>query len=467
MVVNRRTSAANKQAQLLARIDAPIEHDPRWEVVSLADVTLKIGSGATPKGGADTYLPSRTNFALVRSQNVFDRHFSAEGLAFISDEQAKELRGAFLQPDDILLNITGDGITFGRACIVPTEILPACVNQHVSIVRVNPSLADPGFILSFLTHPNVKSYIESFNAGGSRRAITKGHIESFRIPLPLLPEQRAIAHVLGTLDDKIELNRKMNETLEAMARAIFQDWFVDFGPVRAKMEGRWKRGASIPGLPARIFDLFPERLVDSELGEIPEGWGVKSLDEIAHFLNGLALQKYPPRGDHSLPVIKIAQLRTEDTNGADRASADLDSDYIVVDGDILFSWSGSLECVLWAGGRGALNQHLFKVTPADSPRWLCYLGIHQHLDDFRHIAAGKATTMGHIQRHHLTDARLPVPPTPLLQEMDKLLASMLERLWKQKIESRTLAALRDTLLPKLISGEVRVRAGEKMVGEAV
>jgi type I restriction enzyme, S subunit len=124
---------------------------------------------------------------------------------------------------------------------------------------------------------------------------------------------------------------------------------------------------------------------------------VKSLDKIAHFLNGLALQKYPPKDDRSLPVIKIAQLRAGNTNGADRASADLEPDYIVEDGDLLFSWSGSLECVLWTGGQDALNQHLFKVTSDKYPKWLCYLGIHQHLDDFRHIAAGKATTMGHIQ----------------------------------------------------------------------
>jgi len=234
---------------------------------------------------------------------------------------------------------------------------------------------------------------------------------------------------------------------------------VDFDPVRAKPEGR------DPGLPKAIVDLFPDHLVDSELGEIPEGWSTKCLDELARFVNGLALQKYPP-GEKSLPVIKISQLRSRSTDGADRASADLDPDYIVQDGDILFSWSGSLECVLWAGGRGALNQHLFKVIPAGYPRWLSYFAIHLHLEDFRHIAAGKATTMGHIQRHHLSDARLAVPPPPLISAADNIMEPMVESLWGREVQSRTLGVIRDALLPKLISGELRVKEAERVVAEA-
>ncbi len=435
--------------------EAPIEHDSSWPVVSLAEIATKIGSGATPKGGADAYLPARERYALVRSQNVFDRRFDHAGLAFITDEQADGLRGVVLQPADILLNITGDGITFGRACMVPNDVLPACVNQHVSIIRVDARRADPGYVLGFLTHPDVKSYIESFNAGGSRRAVTKGHIESFRLPLPPLSEQHVIAHVLGTLDDKIELNRRINETLEAMARALFKSWFVDFDPVRAKAEGR------DPGLPKHIADMFPDSFEDSELGEIPRGWEVKSLDGVARFLNGLALQKYPPIGERSLPVIKIAQLRAGTIEGADRASADLEPAYVVQNGDILFSWSGSLECVLWAAGPGALNQHLFKVTSDEYPKWLCFLGIHHHLEDFRHIAAGKATTMGHIQRHHLSDAKLAIPPHALLREMDAIFAPIVESTWRRSVGSYSLAALRDALLPKLISGELRMKNAEQ------
>jgi type I restriction enzyme S subunit len=296
--------------------------------------------------------------------------------------------------------------------------------------------------------------------GTSNPTLSRETFGSQALPLPPLPAQRAIAHILGTLDDKIELNRRMNETLEAMARALFKSWFVDFDPVRAEQEG------CDPGLPTPLADPFPARFVGSELGEIPEGWEVKSLDEIAQFLNGLALQKYPVAGGPSLPVIKIAQLRAGNTDGADRASAKLEPDYIVHDGDILFSWSGSLECVLWAGGPGALNQHLFRVTSSKYPKWLCYLGIHHHLDDFRHIAAGKATTMGHIQRHHLSEARLPIPSAELVQAMNTIMEPIVESSWRREVQSHTLATLRDTLLPNLISGELRVPDAERVVERA-
>ena len=326
-------------------------------------------------------------------------------------------------------------------------------------VRPNPKKVDSGYLSYFFGLPAFKEYIRAIAVGATMPSLNTSILADIVIPYPCdIGEQRAIAYILGTLDDKIELNRRMNETLAAMARALFKSWFVDFDPVRAKAAGR------DTGLPKHIADLFPDSFVDSELGEIPIGWEVMSLDQIANFLNGLALQKYPPSNDRSLPVIKITQLRSGRADGSDLASADLDPEYIIVNGDILFSWSGSLECVLWSGGPGALNQHLFKVTSSNYPRWLCYFAVHHHLDDFRHIAAGKATTMGHIQRHHLSDAKIVVPVESVLRKIDQKIAPLFERLWKRELESRILAALRDALLPKLISGELRVKNAEKLIG---
>jgi type I restriction enzyme S subunit len=293
-------------------------------------------------------------------------------------------------------------------------------------------------------------------------------LKGIQLLLPPIEEQRAIAHILGTLDDKIELSRRANETLESMARTLFKAWFVDFEPVRAKTEGRWQRGQSLPGMPAHLYDLFPDRLVESELGEIPEGWEMRSLDSIANYLNGLALRKFPPEsGDEFLPVIKIAQLRAGSTNGADRASTRIKPEYVVVDGDVLFSWSGSLEVEVWNGGRGALNQHLFKVTSDTVPKWFYFFATRHHLQNFRAIAADKATTMGHIQRKHLTDARVAVASPEGMKKFDIAIAPLFDQLVSNAQQSRSLAQLRDTLLPKLISGELRVGEVDKVLGGVI
>jgi len=331
--------------------------------------------------------------------------------------------------------------------------------QRLIALRGKPGVLDNKFLKFLLQSADVQDQLRARASGTTVLGIKQSELRKVLLRFPAIDQQRAIAHILGTLDDKIELNRRMNETLEAMAWALFKSWFVDFDPVKAKAKGR------DPGLPKHLVGHFPDSFEDSELGKIPKGWTVRGLDEIARFLNGLALQKYPPADGRSLPVIKIAQLRAGNTNGADQASADLDPDYIVQDGDILFSWSGSLECVHWAGGRGALNQHLFKVSSENYPRWLCYLGVHQHLEDFRHIAAGKATTMGHIQRHHLSDAKLAIPSPEVRLAMDKSFQPLLESTWQRAVQSRTLTALRDTLLPKLISGELRVKDAERFLND--
>ena len=166
---------------------------------------------------------------------------------------------------------------------------------------------------------------------------------------------------------------------------------------------------------------------------------MRGLDGIADFTNGLALQRFPPDGDEWLPVIKIAEMRRGYTEKTGRASAAIDHHYIVEDGDVLFSWSGSLELVLWSHSRGALNQHLFKVTSDEFPRWFYWGWLHEHLDDFRGIAAGKATTMGHIQRHHLTDAKVAVPPEELLQTADGTLGNLIEQQVALAVQSRDFA----------------------------
>jgi type I restriction enzyme S subunit len=430
---------------------APISHDPSWPVVSLAEITTKIGSGATPKGGSESYLPNRTNFALVRSQNVFDRYFDHAGLAFISNEQADGLRGVVLQPNDILLNITGDGITFGRACIVPNDVLPACVNQHVSIVRLDPKRADPGYVLSFLTLPEVKTYMESFNAGGSRRAITKGHIESFRLPLPPLPVQRAIAHILGTLDVKIELNRRMNETLEAMARALFKSWFVDFDPVRAKAEGK------DPRLPKPLADLFPDSFEVSELGEIPKGWHVGVLGDIAeHPRRGVQPDEIEP----TTPYIALEHMPRRCIALSEWDTADgLESNkFKFKKGEILF---GKLRPYFHKVGiapvDGVCSTDIVVVTPR-TQEWFGFVLGHVSSSEFVEYtnAGSTGTKMPRTSWGDMARYAVVIPPENVAKAFTHQVRDSIIHIIASIHESRTLAVLRDTLLPKLISGDLKV-----------
>jgi len=352
------------------------------------------------------------------------------------------------------------GVILGRKGLVGSVYyLPTDYWAHDTTLWVKDFKGNhPKYVYYFFR--SIAATLRDLDVGSANPTLNRNHVHPIETRWAPIAEQKAIAHILGTLDDKIELNRKTNETLEAMAKALFKSWFVDFDPVRAKAKGR------PTGLPAEISDLFPDSFEDSELGEIPSGWKVKSLDEVAHFLNGLALQKFPPEdGAPTLPVIKIAQLKKGDSIGADRCSTAVPSDYVVRDGDMLFSWSGSLAVDIWCGGDGALNQHLFKVTSKTYGKWFFYQWVKHHLPVFQEIAQGKATTMGHIQRHHLSEAKVLIPPPSLLAAMDSAFTALLDRAFGLRRQSRDLGSIRDALLPKLISGEIRIPDAEKMLEE--
>ena len=403
-----------------------------------------------------------------------------------------------LKPGDILIETAGGskGRPTGRTLLIQSRTLegaevPFTCASFARFLRVDEAQVNARYLYWFLQHLYQIGEMERHqvqHTGIARFQFTR-FSEEIQVPLPPLPEQRHIAHILGMLDNKIELNRRMNQMLDEMARALFKSWFVDFDPVRAKatlkrhktnhspleVESQkpsrqakadavggsdWSVGralAYLDGMDPNIAALFPDGFVDSLLGPIPAGWEVNALDELAVFQNGLALQKYRPQGDEGwLPVVKIAQLRTGKADRGEKATATIRPECIVDDGDVVFSWSGSLMVKVWCGGRAALNQHLFKVSSTDFPKWFFLQCIRFHLGDFQSIAAGKATTMGHIKRHHLSEAMCAVPNGQLLSAADGLMTSLLAKSIAASIQSRTLATLRDALLPKLVSGEVRV-----------
>jgi type I restriction enzyme S subunit len=385
--------------------------------------------------------------------NYVDMQSIEIGRKYVTSKIERDLRGGgskFMNSDVLMARIT-PCLENGKIAQYKSDNRK---NAHGStefiIFREKPGVTDKGFVYYLIKSDLVRNYAISNMTGTSgRQRVPVDVFDHLFISLPPIPEQQRIAQILGTLDDKIELNQRMNQTLEGIAQATFKSWFVDFDPVRAKAEGR------DTGLPEEIGELFPSEFEDSEMGKIPKGWKKKPLDEIADYLNGLALQNFPPlNNDDYLPVIKIAQLRKNSTDGADRTSSKIDQQYIINDGDILFSWSGSLDVVIWGGGKGALNQHLFKVTSSKYPKWFYFFWVKHYLPEFQEIAAGKATTMGHIQRKHLSDYFAIVPSKEFINFADQHLSKILELIINNYKNSRSISRIFNLILPRLLRGHV-------------
>ena len=276
--------------------------------------------------------------------------------------------------------------------------------------------------------------LKNMSQGTSTKFLTVTILNSFSVQLPSISDQRRIASILSSLDRKIELNNKINADLEEMAQAIFKNWFVDFEPFK---DGKF---------------------VDSELGMIPEGWKVGRLTEIASYMNGLAMQKYPPENNEdSLPVLKIKELGQGFCGtDSDRCSCNIKDECKIHNGDVIFSWSGTLLVDVWCGGDCGLNQHLFKVTSKDYPKWFYYYWTKHHLQEFIHIAKDKAVTMGHIKRGHLEEALVAIPDNDSMERAHELFEPILSKMISLRLENSRLSLLRDTLLPRLMSGELEV-----------
>lgn len=425
---------------------------PRVVLGDVAEVTVGfVGSMASE------YVSDGVPF--LRSLNVEPYRITTSDLKFVSKEFHRQLRKSSLTPGDVVIVRTGKP---GTCAVIPDWLSDANCSDLV-VVRCGPKI-HPRY-LAYWVNSLADHHIGSNLVGAVQQHFNVGAAKLMPIMLPAYSEQEAILSVLASLDDKIELNRRMNETLEAMAQAIFRDWFVDFGPVRRKLAGVTDpveiMGGLVPDLDRanELAGLFPNRVAD---GELPAGWTGRPLDTVADFLNGLALQKFPAvPGEPSLPAVKIAELRGGLSTKTDRVSRGVPNRYIISDGDYIFSWSGSLLAKVWTEGDGALNQHLFKVTSAEYPQWFYAAWVQHHMPEFQQIAASKATTMGHIQRGHLASAMTVCPPTAALEIMSSVFGPLWDRAIQNSLESRSLAETRDYLLPRLMSGEVRASAASR------
>jgi type I restriction enzyme S subunit len=340
------------------------------------------------------------------------------------------------------------------------------VNNHAHVLRAK-SINDTRFLYYALSSVRIRPFM----SGSVQAKLTQENLNRVPIHWPPGPERRAIAHILGTLDDKIELNRRMSETLEQMARALFKAWFVDFEPVRAKMEGRWRRGQSLPGLPAHLYDLFPARLVDSELGEIPEGWRVGTISDCCiRIQNGGTPSRNNPYFwvEGNIPWLTSAEVRqpivtaTEHyiTDAGMRASS---AKWIDQLSTVIALYGATAGQVSLVALRLTTNQAVCALIPKPGFEFYNFFWMRKSVPDLEAKAVGSAQQ--NISKAIVEETCVLLPPEAVVKEFSKTVAPIVHRWILATAESRTLAALRDALLPKLISGELRVKDAERFLKE--
>ena len=338
-------------------------------------------------------------------------------------EPNKNLKGQFkktFQQGDILYSeIRPSNKRFAYIDFDATDYI---ASTKLMVLRANEKIR-PLYLYYILQSQVVIDELQMLaeSRSGTFPQITFSELSLLTTELPDIDSQDKIINILKSLDDKIELNRRINANLEAQAQALFRSWFVDN---------------------------------DNQLGN----YQTKSLTDIAQYLNGLAMQKFPPESiQNSLPVLKIKELGQGLCDASsDRCSTSIKPEYVINDGDVIFSWSGTLLVDVWCGGKCGLNQHLFKVTSDNYPKWFIFYWTKHHLDKFIRIAKDKAVTMGHIKRCDLESSEVKVPKKPILEYLDKIFTPLLDSMITHRIENRKLSALRDTLLPKLMAGEIKI-----------
>lgn len=342
---------------------------------------------------------------------------------------------------NILIAEDGENLKSNNKSICTLATGKYWVNNHAHIVRANNE-NDTDYLFYKLNSISFLPYI----TGSAQPKLNKENLLNIPLYIHEKAEQKNISRVLSELDQKIILNNQINEELEAMAKTLYDYWFVQF---------------DFPDENGNPYKSSGGKMVynDQLKREIPEGWGVDSLWNIATFYNGLAMQKFRPASEtaESLPVIKIREMFSGFSKDTEKASIDIPKEAVVESGDILFSWSATLEVIFWGGEKGALNQHIFKVTSEKYPKSFIYNELRSYLKVFKTIAELRKTTMGHITQDHLKQAMIIVPPSDLIDEIDNRISLILKQQLDLKQQNQELTQLRDWLLPMLMNGQARVK----------
>lgn len=321
--------------------------------------------------------------------------------------------------------------------------IPGGASNDVLILNSCSKNTTNDYLYYYLSQDKFFDYMTQTAKGTKMPRGDKKAILGYEIKVPNIKHiQNYIVSLGKNIDKKIENNKKIIANLEELSQTLFKRWFVDF---------------EFPDENGNPYKSSGGEMIDSELGKIPKGWIVKSLDEIANYINGLAMQKYPSNKEESSPIVKIKELKNGFTDeNSNRCTTEIPEKAKIDNGDIIFSWSATLLVKMWSGGKAGLNQHLFKVTSEIFPKWFYYLWTKRYIEYFINIANDKATTMGHINRKHLSHAKIVLPTQLQLETFDKIFHNLLEKQLNTEKEIKRLIELRDTLLPKLMSGEIEI-----------
>ena len=437
--------------------DDPVRKDnegSRWRRCRIDDIAEKVAMG--PFGSSikvETFTPS--GVPIISGQHLHgSRVDDKPGFNFISEKQAESLRGANVRKGDVILTHRGN---IGQIACIPnnSQYEKYVVSQSQFYVRPNPSEAIPEFIVAYFKTPEGQHELlaNASQVGVPSIARPVTYLRSIEIPIPPIQEQRDIAHILGTLDDKIELNRRMNETLEAMAQSLFKSWFVDFDPVRAKMEGR------NTGLPKPLANLFPNRLTESELGLIPEGWDFGTLGDIAALNPESWNARNPPE---DIVYVDLSNTKWGQIEKIDRypwKKAPSRARRVLRPGDTIVGTvrpgNGSFALIGRDGLTGSTGFAVLRPKAADDREivW-CAATSRDNIDRLAHLADGGAYPA--VRPHAVAGTPVALADLPVRRAFSSMTTPWTERIEHNRRECRTLAGMRDVLLPKLVSGELRV-----------
>lgn len=371
----------------------------------------------------------------VKQRELLEKKFRYYGAQGVIDYVDKYL----FDGEYILVAEDGENLKSNRNDICNYVTGKFWVNNHAHIINGSNG-NNTKYIYYKLNLVNFRGYV----TGSAQPKLTKDNLNSIVVYVHEKKLQPLIAATLSALDAKIELNNRINVELEAMAKTLYDYWFVQF---------------DFPDKNGKPYKSSGGKMAWNEelKRNIPEEWSVGTLLDIAEYVNGLPCQKYRPTSKDSLRVIKIKEMHEGFSAESELVRTDIPNRAVIENGDILFSWSASLEVMIWTGGKGALNQHIFKVTSEKYPKSFYYFQLVNYLQHFKMMAENRKTTMGHITQDHLEQSRIVLPPNGLTQDLEKIMSPIFQKKITNDIESQQLAELRDWLLPMLMNGQVTVR----------